>query len=125
METAKNPEHAIQILDHAFNESDLDTIMAFYDDGAVVVPQPGVEVRGKEAIREMYNKMLQPGMIARQSKIRVLEADGIALFISEWGLSQPGQTKKTFIATTVLRQQSEGGWKVLIDNAQGPAILEL
>jgi ketosteroid isomerase-like protein len=64
-------------------------------------------------------------MIARQSKIRVLEADGIALFISEWGLSQPGQTKKTFIATTVLRQQSEGGWKVLIDNAQGPAILEL
>jgi uncharacterized protein (TIGR02246 family) len=125
METAKNPEHAIQILDHAFNEGDLDTIMAFYDDGAVVVPQPGVEVRGKEAIREMYNKMLQPGMIARQSKIRVLEADGIALFISEWGLSQPGQTKKTFIATTVLRQQSEGGWKVLIDNAQGPAILEL
>jgi ketosteroid isomerase-like protein len=78
-----------------------------------------------EAIREMYSKMLQPGVVARQLKIRVLEADGIALFISHWSLSRPGQTEKVFIATTVLRKQNHGGWKALIDNAQGPAILDL
>ena len=123
MEIANSPEHAIQVLDRAFNEGDLDTVMAFYDEAALVVPQPGVEARGKEAIREMYGKMLQPGVIARQLQIRVLEADGIALFTSRWSLSQPGQTQKTFISTTVLRQQRDGGWKALIDNAQGPAIL--
>jgi ketosteroid isomerase-like protein len=125
MEFAKTPEYAIQILDRAFNEGDLDTIMDFHDEAALVVPQPGVEARGKDAIREMYRKMLHPGMVARQLKIRVLEADGIALFISRWSLSQPGQSEKTFIATTVLRQQSDGGWKAFIDNAQGPGILEL
>jgi ketosteroid isomerase-like protein len=124
MEIAKSPEQAIEILDRAFNEGDLETIMAFYDDAALVVPQPSVEARGKEAIREMYSKMLQPGVVAHQSRIRLLEADGIALFISHWSLSQPGQTEKAFVATTVLRQQDDGGWKAFIDNAQGPAILE-
>ncbi len=121
---ARSPEHAIEILDRAFNGGDLETIMNFYDEAAVVVPQPGVEARGKAAIRDMYAKMLQPGMVARQLKIRVLEADGIALFISHWGLSVPGQDEKTFISTTVLRQQNDGGWKAMIDNAQGPAILD-
>lgn len=124
MEIAGTAEHAIQILDRAFNESDLDTIMNFYDEEAVVIPQPGVEARGKAAIREMYAGMLRPGVVALQLKTRVLEADHIALFISRWSLSQPGQGEKIFISTTVLRQQDGEGWKVLIDNAQGPAILE-
>jgi ketosteroid isomerase-like protein len=125
MEIVNSPEHAIEILDCAFNEGDLETIMAFYDDRAIVVPQPGVVAKGGAAIREMYSKMLKPGTVARQMKIHVLETDGVALFISQWGLSEPGQREKTFVATTVLRQQDQGGWKVLIDNAQGPAILEL
>ena len=92
---------------------------------AVVVPQPGIEARGKSAIRGLYAQMLQPGIVARQLKVRVLEADGIALFISHWSLSRPGEGEKTFISTTVLRQQQDhGGWKVIIDNAQGPAILD-
>ena len=120
---ARSPEHAIEILDRAFNEGDLDAIMDLYEEVAVVVPQPGTEARGKDAIRQMYAKMLQPGMAARQLKIRVLEVDGIALFLSQWSLSRPGQDDETFISTTVLRQQ-DGGWKALIDNAQGPAILD-
>ncbi len=121
---ARSPEHAIEILDRAFNEGDLETIMNFYDESAIVVPQPGIEARGKAAIREMYAKMLKPGIMARQLKIRVLEADGIALFISQWSLRRPEQGEATFISTTVLRQQHDGGWRALIDNAQGPAILD-
>ena len=79
---AHSPEHAIEILDRAFNEGDLETVMDFYDDEAVVVPQPGIEARGKAAVRDVYAQMLQPGMVARQLKVRVLEADGVALFMS-------------------------------------------
>jgi ketosteroid isomerase-like protein len=125
MEIADSPKHAIQIFDRAFNEGDLHTIMEFYDEAALVVPQPGVESRGKEAIRGMYGRMLQPGMVARQIKTRVLEADGVALLISQWSLSQPGHTEKTLISTTLLRRKSDGGGKAFIDNSQGPAILDL
>ncbi len=120
---ARSPEHVIALLDRAFNEGDLETIMGFYEDAAIVVPEPGIEARGKEAIREMYANMLQTGTIARQVKVRVLEADGTALFLSQWSLSKVGQIEKFFVSTTVLRQQNSE-WKVLIDNAQGPAILD-
>ena len=121
---ARSPEQAIEILDRAFNEGDLETIINFYDEAAFVVPRPGLEARGKAAIRDMYSKMLRPGMVARQIKVRVFEADGIALFLSQWSLSEPGKDEMTFTSTTVLRQQSDGGWKPLIDNAQGLAILD-
>ena len=121
---ARNPEHAIEALDRAFNEGNLETIMDFYDEAAVVVPQPGVEARGRAAIHDMYAKMLEPGMVARQLNVRVLEANGIALFLSRWSLSRTEDGERTFISTTVLRQQDDGGWKVIIDNAQGPAILD-
>ena len=124
MEIARSPEHAIHILDRAFNEGDLESIMNFYDEAAVVVPQPGIEARGKAAIRDMYARRLQPGVLARQLKVRVLEANGIALFISQWSLALPGRDESTFTSTTVLREQDVGGWKVLIDNPQGPAILD-
>ena len=123
--TANSPARVIEMLDRAFNDGDLDAIMNFYDEAAVVVPRPGVEARGKAAIREMYAEMLQPGVMARQLRYRVLEADGIALFLSQWSLSQPGKSDAIFTSTTVLRRQSDGGWKPLIDNAQGPAILEI
>ena len=72
---ARSPEHAIEIFDNAFNEGDLEAIMDSYDEAAVAVPQPGIEARGKAAIRDMFAKMLQPGLVARQLKVRVLEAN--------------------------------------------------
>lgn len=73
----------------------------------------------------MCAEMLEQEATARQLKVQVLEADGTALFISHWSLSRHGEAEKIFTSTTVLRQQAGGGWKVVIDNAQGPAILHL
>jgi ketosteroid isomerase-like protein len=123
MEFASIPEQAIGLLDRAFYEGDLDRIMSLYDEAAIVVPRPGTEARGHDAIRSLYGRMIQPGVGANQLRSRVVEADGIALFISQWILRQPGQETRTYIATTVLRRQSDGQWKAFIDNAQGPAIL--
>ncbi len=121
---ARTPEEAIEILDRAFNEGDLETVLYFYDEDALVVPSPGIEARGKASIREMYARMMQPGVTARQLKTRVLESDGIALFLSRWSLCRAGEPEQEFISTTVLRRQRDGCWKAFIDNAQGPAILD-
>jgi ketosteroid isomerase-like protein len=67
---------------------------------------------------------MQSGSWAEQLRTQVIEADGVALFLSRWILHSKDATAQTFIATTVFRQQPDGGWKALIDNPFGPLILE-
>lgn len=120
---AQSPEHAIELLDRAFNEGDLETILGIYDDSAVVIPEPGTEARGVGELRALYQRFMKPGTSATQLKTHVVEADGVALFTSRWTLSVEGAPPETFIATTVFRKQPDGGWKALIDNARGPLVL--
>ena len=120
---ATSPEHAIELLDAAFNQGDLATVLRYYDDAAVVVPEPGKEARGKQELRSLYQKLMQPGTTATQLKTHVVKADGIALFLSRWSLSVGNGPPETFTATTVFRKGEDGGWKALIDIAQGPAVL--
>ena len=121
---AQTPAHAIELLDDAFNRGDLDGVLRYYEEVAVVLPQPGTEARGTEELGELYGSFMKPGTTAKQIKTHVVEADGIALFTSRWSLSVDDQPPQEFIATTVLRRQSDGGWKALIDNARGPLILD-
>ena len=121
---AQGPAHAIEMLDGAFNRGDIETILRYYDPAAVVLPEPGKEVRGKATLRGLYAQFTRPGTVARQLQTHVVEADGIALFTSRRSLSMDGGEPQTFVATVVLRRQSEGGWKALIDNARGPQVLE-
>ena len=101
----------------------MDSVLSLYEDSAVVIPEPGKEARGKEELRSLYERFMQPGTSAKQLKTHVIEADEIALFTSRWTLHVEGEPPQTFIATTVLRRQSDGGWKALLDNARGPLIL--
>ena len=121
---ARSPEHAIELLDDAFNRGDLDAVLGLYEEEAVVLPQPGTEARGSEQLRKLYGSFMKPGTTARQIRTHVVEADGIALFTSRWSLAVDDEPPQEFIATTVFRRQPDGGWKALIDNARGPLILE-
>ena len=121
----KNPEHAVELLDRAFNEGDLGKILSFYEDAAVVVTEPGKTARGIGELRGFFERVIQSGGSAKQLKTEVLEADGIALFISRLTLHIGGVdvASRTFVATTVFRKQADGEWKILIDNPFGPLIL--
>jgi ketosteroid isomerase-like protein len=121
---AKTPEHAVDLLDQAFNQGDLEGVLRYYDDAAVVIPIPGTQARGIQELRTLYQRFMHPGVTAKQIKTNVIEADGIALFTSRWTLNIEGEPPQTFIATTVLRRQPDGSWKALIDNARGPQILD-
>ena len=121
---ARSPGHAIELLDQAFNDGDLNTVLRYYEEAAVVIPRPGTEARGMEQLRELYGRFMRPGVSARQITTHVVEAGGIALFTSRWTLEVEGAPPETFVATTVLRRQPDGGWKALIDNARGPLVLD-
>jgi uncharacterized protein (TIGR02246 family) len=122
-----NLEHAVELLDKAFNEGDLATVLSFYEDNAVVITEPGKSARGKEELKDFFEGIMQAGSSAKQLKTHVIEADGIALFLSRWTLEVKDASvpSRTFTATTIFRRQQDGGWKVLIDNPLGPLVLGL
>ena len=125
---AATPAQIVERLDRAFNEGDLPTLLRLYEDEAVVVTEPGKLARGAEELRRFFTQALQSGASARQVTTQVLEAGGVALFLSRWTLhpsgSDPDAPARSFIATTVFRRQPSGEWKILIDNPFGPLILE-
>jgi ketosteroid isomerase-like protein len=121
---ATSPEHAVELLDRAFAQGDLDTVLSFYEAAAVVITEPGKAARGTEELRSFFARAMQSGSWAEQLRTQVIEADGVALFLSRWSLHSKGDVAaRTFIATTVFRKQPDGGWKALIDNPFGPLIL--
>ncbi len=124
---ANSPQHAVEIVDEAFTRGDLRTVLRFYEDGAVVVTEPGKLARGKTELRAFFKRVISAGNAAKQLKTYVIEADDVALFLSRWTLvsanGNSGGETRTFTATTVLRKQPDGSWKALIDNAFGPLVL--
>jgi uncharacterized protein (TIGR02246 family) len=120
-------EEAVERLDAAFAAGDLERVLSFYEDGAVVVVEPGGgTVSGREEIRAAMGKFLASGASARQVRTRTFEADGVALFLSYWTLTamQEGRAVEwQLTATTVFRRQEDGSWKALIDNSFGPLVL--
>ena len=123
----QDPEHAVEMVDAAFNRGDLETVLNFYETAAVVVMEPGKLARGTDELRAFFQRVMQSGASAKQLKTHVIEADGIALFLSRWTLKSAGkeisEDARTFVATTVLRKQADGTWKALIDNSLGPLVL--
>lgn len=123
-----SPENAVELLDRAFNQCDIETALRFYEDAAVIVATPSRTIRGKAELRTFFESAMRSGASAKQLKTRVLEADGVALFLSRWTLTSKGANgdtePRTFVATTVFRKQPDGSWKILIDNPIGPLLLD-
>ncbi len=126
---ANTPEHAVELLDRAFNEGDLETVLSFYEEGAaLIVAAPVRLLKGTAELRDFFKRAMSAGMVAKQIKTRVIEADGVALFLSRWSLApqNPESTEptRTFHATSVFRRQTDGRWKLLLDNPLGPQLLD-
>jgi ketosteroid isomerase-like protein len=129
MTNLSSPEHAVELLDRAFNDGDLEAVLSFYEESAVVIAaEPLRELRGSAELRSFFAEAIRSNQVAKQMKTRVIEVDGIALFFSRWSLSAKNNgsdmNTQIFIATSVFRRQSDGTWKILIDNPFGPLILD-
>jgi ketosteroid isomerase-like protein len=124
---ATSPEHAVDLLDAACNECDLDAALSFNEDAAVVAAHPRGIAQGTDELWAFFVETMRSGFSAKQIRAHVLEADGIALFLSRWTLAPKDgsvENAPTFVATTVFRKQPDGVWKILIDNPLGPVLLE-
>lgn len=121
-------EETVKKLDEAFNRRDIEAVMDFYEEDAVVVLEPGRLARGKAEIRAAFEWVFRLEGTAKQIKTNVIETGDLALFTSKWTFSAkaPGGTpfERESIANTVFRRQTDGNWRCVIDNSYGPAILD-
>jgi ketosteroid isomerase-like protein len=126
---AKTPQEAVAAADDAFNNRDLEGVLAFYEDGAVMVYEPGRVARGKAALRQVFQNLLSFNVVAKQEKTDVVQAGDIALWTSKWSVSGTMQDGTPFtrggFGSVILRRHSDRGWRVAVENPWGPAVLDV
>ena len=123
---AGSPAHVIELFAEALNDGDVDGAMGLYEPGATFSPQPGEEVKGREAIRAALDQFAALKPRLRGEISRVLTAGDVALVMNRWQLegTQPDGAPVAMCghSADVLRRAPDGGWRILIDDPWGGGV---
>ena len=105
----------------AFNNKDLEALMALYEPEAVFVNLDGGALHGQEEIRSAFAQIFAGDVQIHLETAGIVEGtDGVALMHGRWVLSgtgpdgQPSEQRGT--SAEVLRRQPNGAWLYALDN---------
>ena len=119
----QSPEQLHKAFQDAFNKHDLESIVALYEPGAVLVSLEGT-VRGADAIRDRYRDVLAIHPTIKVQTLSVNLAGDLAMLHGKWvlhGTGQDGcQIRREGRNTETVRQQTDGRWLFVIDNPRVP-----
>ena len=105
------------------NSEDIGSMINMYEIDACFVSQQGKIIKGTENIRQTLQSFINMNGRIESKVIGVVQTNDIALVNTEWSFNGSGPDGKavtiTGKATDVLRQQSDGTWRILIDNPWG------
>ncbi len=122
MSTA-SPVQVLESIVSGINSGNLDSLMPLYESAAAFANEPGTLAHGAPGVREALT-----GFISMKGKLdldvtRVLEVGDIALVIGEWSFDGTGPDGEPVRLSArnadVLRRQSDGTWRFVIDNPWG------
>lgn len=120
------PENFLNSFAEELNKGNLSYLLSLYETDACFVSQSGEIIKGQENIRQILQKFIDMKGKLETSVKNVFNTHDIALVISEWSFSGIGPDGKAVSfggrATDVLRQQSDGTWRIVIDNPWGTDI---
>jgi uncharacterized protein (TIGR02246 family) len=106
-----------------FNAKDIRSLMKMYESDACFVVQPGQVVDGLEKIRQSLQGFIDMNGNLQSNVKGVVKTSDLALVTTEWsfiGTKPDGKAVKIGgKATDVLRQKSDGTWRIIIDNPWG------
>ena len=102
--------------------ADVETIVSYWTDDAIVLPPGQPAIKGRAALREyVLNSLRMPGFsIAWKTTDAVLSSDGNLAYLmgdNRITLQGPGGKPVTIVgrAVTVWRKESDGQWRCAID----------
>ncbi len=121
-------EEIIASADAAIVREDFDAVLDVYSDDAVLVVQPGMNVRGKAPIRKAFEAIaahFDHSLQVRQAGMVVLESGDNALVLAKTVVSASNLPAVTRDATYVFRRDGGGKWRCAIDNSYGHELLSV
>jgi uncharacterized protein (TIGR02246 family) len=119
MNLPKRAEDAHSTLAAAFNTGDVATVLNMYDFNGIIVPEPGKPVSGREKFEEAIKAILSIKGKMEIKTIYCLQTGNLAVGRSEWNITDGNEVKVSAKGIEVMRQQSDGTWKIVIDHAFG------
>jgi uncharacterized protein (TIGR02246 family) len=103
----------------AFNRQDLESVVALYEPGAVLV-SPSGSVQGTDAIRDRYRVILAARPSMQLQTLSVNRTGNLAMLHGRWTVVERGtdghQVRREGRNTEVVRRQADGRWLFVIDN---------
>lgn len=117
------PEEVLNSVVEGINIGDLDSLMTLYETEACFATQSGQLANTPESVGQSLQGFIDlKGKLDLKVK-RVLQTSDLALVITEWSFSGTGSdgnpVNMSAKSADVLRQQSDGTWKFVIDNPWG------
>lgn len=116
--------------DLAIKEERFDDLMEFYTEDALLVVKPGLEVHGKEQIKQAFIKIaayFQNSVVPTQGKMMMLEAGDTVLVLSQTLLDSDNKDESEYSMdrrATYVYRLIDGKWLCAIDNSYGTALLD-
>jgi len=126
----KEIEQLIVAADKAIKEERFDDLKEFYTEDAVLVVKPGLEVRGKEAIKEAFIKIadyFNNSVVPTQGKMLMVEAGDTVLVLSQTLLDAENKESSEYSMdrrATYVYRKIDGKWLCAIDNSYGTTLLD-
>ena len=128
MNQAERIQQTVDAMTNAFGNGDIDGVIRTYEQGAVVVGEPGVPVTGTPALRAMFARFVALNPKFTFLDHEIVEAGDLALHLNKWrmtGLAPDGSVvEQGGLSVVVLRRQPSGEWLMVIDDPFGDWILK-
>ena len=119
------PEQVLESIVTGINSGDLESLMPLYESEAAFATQPGSLAHGPSGVREALTGFISLHGELDLEVTRVLEVDDLALVTGVWkfnGTAPDGEPVQLEASNAdVLRRQSDGTWRFVIDNPWGTA----
>lgn len=118
----------VETMTHAFHAKNIESVMASYEKQAIVVFEPSSPISDADQIKQMFEGAFTLNPEFTYAGHEVFVSEDIALHIAPWqmeGKTPDGQViEQSGLSVAVLRKQSDGTWRMVIDNPHGQLLLQ-